>query len=166
MTSLNRVMVIAWGSRGDLQPVASLALNLKKAGRDVLVFATPPASDLIQENGIDCVVAKENVEEFVENMFGRADLSDRSIGGLTRLANFAKEYLNSSDYVATQNTDTKSALIAAQNFKPGVLVAPNLLYGPFMCIAEALQIPVATFDLQINHPTSEYPLFTMEVGRA
>ena len=69
MTSPKRVMIVAWGSRGDLQPVTSLALGLKKAGRDVLVFATPPATDLIQANGIDCVVAKENVEEFVENMF-------------------------------------------------------------------------------------------------
>jgi len=45
------------------------------------------------------VVAKENVEEFVENMFGRTDLSDRSIGGLIKLARFAKQYLNSPDYV-------------------------------------------------------------------
>ena len=59
MTSPKRVVIVAWGSRGDLQPVASLALSLKKAGRDVLVFATPPATDLIQANGIDCVVAKE-----------------------------------------------------------------------------------------------------------
>ena len=102
MTSPKRVVIVAWGSRGDLQPVASLALSLKKAGRDVLVFATPPATALIQANGIDCVVAKENVAEFVENMFGRADLSDRSIAGFIKLAKFAKEYLNSPDYVATQ----------------------------------------------------------------
>lgn len=165
MTSPKRVMIVAWGSRGDLQPVASLALRLKKAGRDVLVFATPPATDLIQDNGIDCVVAKENVAEFVENMFGRADLSDRSIGGFIKLAKFAKEYLNSPDYVAKQKADMKRALAAAQNFKPDMLVAPNLIYGPFMCIAEALQIPVVTFDLQVNHPTSEFPLFTMEVGK-
>jgi len=165
MTSPKRFMIIAWGSRGDLQPVAALALGLKKAGRDVLVFATPPATDLIQAHGIDCVVAKENVAEFVENMFGRADLSDRSIGGFIKLANFAKKYLNSQDYVATQKGDMKSALAAAQKFKPDVLVAPNLIYGPFMCIAEALKIPVVTFDLQINHPTSEFPLFTMEVGK-
>ena len=64
-------MIAAWGSRGDLQPVASLALRLKKEGRDVLVFATPPATDLFEANGIDCVIAKENIEAFVENMFGQ-----------------------------------------------------------------------------------------------
>lgn len=158
-------MIAAWGSRGDLQPVASLALCLKNAGRDVLVFATPPATDLIQVNGIDCVTAKENVEEFVENMFGLADLSDRSIRGLLKLANFAKKYLNSPDYVAKQKADMMSALAAAQTFKPDVLIVPNLFYGPYMCIAEKLQIPVITFDLQVNHPTSELPLFTMEVGK-
>jgi len=158
-------MIIAWGSRGDLQPVTSLALRLKEEGREVLVFATPPATDLLQANGIDCVGAKENVAEFVENMFGCADLSDRSIGGLIKLAKFAKAYLNSPDYVATQKADMQRALAAAQDFKPDVLVVPNLIYGPFMCIAEALHIPVVTLDLQINHPTAEYPLFTMEVGK-
>ena len=108
----------AWGSRGDLQPVASLALASKQAGRDVLVFATPPATDLIQANGIDCVVAKENVASFVENMFGQADLSDRSIGGFIKLARFAKEYLNSPDYVATQKADMTSALARRRTSSP------------------------------------------------
>jgi hypothetical protein len=64
------------------------------------------------------VVAKENVEVFVENMFGRADLSDRSISGLIRLAKFAKVYLNSADYVAThiavaiEEVTTDQAIIA------------------------------------------------------
>jgi sterol 3beta-glucosyltransferase len=165
MTSPARVMIVAWGSRGDLQPVAALASGLKALGRDVLVFATPPATDLMQANGIDCVVAEENIADFVENMFGQLDLADRSISGLVKLAKFAKAYMNSADYVATQKTDMRSALVAAQNFRPDVLVVPNLFYGPYMCIAEALQIPVVTFDLQVNHPTSEYPLFTMEMGK-
>lgn len=84
---------------------------------------------------------------------------------MLKLSKFAKEYLNSPDYVATQKADMISALAAAQSFKPDVLVVPNLFYGPYMCIAEALQIPVVTFDLQVNHPNSELPLFTMEVGK-
>lgn len=31
MTSPKRIMIVAWGSRGDLQPVASLALGLNLA---------------------------------------------------------------------------------------------------------------------------------------
>lgn len=165
MTSPKRVMIAAWGSRGDLQPVTSLAVSLKKEGRDVLVFATPPATDLIKANGIDCVIAKENISNFVENMFGKANLSDRSISGLIKLAKFAKGYLNNPDYVAMQKSDMMTALEEAKNFKPDVIVVPNLFYGPYMCIAEALNIPVVTFDLQVNHPTSEFPLFTMEVGK-
>ena len=115
MTYPKRILFAVWGSRGDLQPVASLALSLKKAGRDVLVFATPPATKLIQDNGIDCVLAKENIEVFVESMFGQVDPSDRSIGGYIKLARFAKEYLNSPDYMAMQRTDMKSALAAAKS---------------------------------------------------
>ncbi|MCP4361913.1 MAG: glycosyltransferase family 1 protein, partial [Chloroflexi bacterium] len=165
MTTPKRIMIAAWGSRGDLQPVASLALRLKEEGRDVLVFATPPATTLFEANGIECVVAQENIEAFVENMFGQANPSDRSIRGTMKLAKFGKEYLNSPDYVAMQKEDMMSAVAAAQEFKPDMLIVPNLLYGPYMCLAEALQIPVVTFDLQVNHPTSEYPLFTMEVGQ-
>jgi len=98
-------------------------------------------------------------------MFGQADLADRSIGGFIKLAKFAKEYLNSPHYVATQKADMQRALAAAQEFKPDVLIVPNLIYGPFMCIAEALHSPVVTVDLQINHRTAAYPLFTMEVGK-
>lgn len=165
MMSPKRIMIIAWGSRGDLQPVASLALGLQKDGRQVRVFATPPATDLIRANGIDCEVAEENVANFIEQLFGQVDLSDRSISGVMKLAKFAKEYLNSPEYVTTQTTDMKSALAATRRFKADLLVVPNIIYGPFMSIAEALQIPVVTYDLQVNHPTSEYPLFTMEVGK-
>jgi len=41
-----RILIAAWGSRGDLQPVTALALALKNVGRDLLVFATPPALPL------------------------------------------------------------------------------------------------------------------------
>ena len=33
-------------------------------------------------------------------------------------------------------------------------------------LAEALQVPLITFDLQANHPTGELPLMTMEVRHA
>lgn len=165
MTAPQRIMIAAWGSRGDLQPVAALALGLKAAGREVLVFATPPATALIKAQDIDCIEAQENALTFVENMFGQANPSDRSIRGTMKLARFGREYLNSPEYTAMQKEDMKTALAAAQEFQPDLLVVPNILYGPYMCMAEALNIPVVTFDLQINHPTSEYPLFTMQVGQ-
>jgi sterol 3beta-glucosyltransferase len=112
------------------------------------------------------VVAREDIAAFVEQMFGQANPSDRSIRGTLKLASFGKEYLNSPEHVAMQRDDMVRAWEAAQAFQPEVLLAPNLLYGPYMSIAEALRIPVVTFDLQVNHPTSDYPLFTMEVGKA
>ncbi len=58
-----------------------------------------------------------------------------------------------------------SALKVAQAFKPDVLITPNIIYGPFVSMAEALQKPVVTLDFQVNHPTSDFPLFTMEMGK-
>ena len=63
MTAPQRIMIIAWGSRGDLQPVTALALRLMSQGREVLVFGTPPATELLQANGVSCIAAHENVED-------------------------------------------------------------------------------------------------------
>ena len=158
-------MIAAWGSRGDLQPVAALSVKLKQMGRDVLVFATPPATDLLIENEVECIMAKENIGDFVSAMFEQVDLSDRSISGVMKLAKFAKSYLNSDSYIATQREDMIAAIEAAKSFNPDLLIVPNILYGPYMSIAELFEIPVVTFDLQTNYPTTELPLFTMEVGK-
>lgn len=165
MTLPQRIMIIAWGSRGDIQPVAALATRLLAQGRDVLVFATPPATDVLSANGIKCIEAEENVEDVIGHLFSQLNLSDRSPAGQLKLALTAKKFLDSPDYVATQESDMRRALQAAREFEPDVLLTPNVIYGPFMSIAEALRIPLVTFDLQINYPTSQYPLFTMQVDK-
>ena len=165
MTLPQRIMIIAWGSRGDIQPVTALAKRLKAQGRDVLVFATPPATDVLLDNGIECIVAGENVADVIGHLFGELDLSNRSPRGQLKLALAAKKFLDSPEYVATQEADMRRAYSAAQEFRPDLLLTPNIIYGPFMSIAEALRIPLVTFDLQINYPTSEYPLFTMQVDK-
>ena len=160
-----RVMLIAWGSRGDIQPVAALATHLKNIGREVLVFATPPSTDLLETNRVPFVAAEESIEGFVEQLFGEVDLSDRSFSGMMKLAKFGRQYINSAQYEELQRSDVKRAFEAAQEFNPDVLLVPNIVYGSYVAIAEALRIPVMTFDLQINHPTPDYPLFQMTVGK-
>lgn len=160
----DRIMILTWGTRGDMQPMLGLALGLKKAGRTVKIFATPPATDLLIKNGVDTVAAKEDIGQFIEIMFGKADPSDRSISGIYKLAKAAQTYFTSPEYVATQTEDMKTAWAIAQDYKPDLIITPNVLYGYFVCIGEALQVPVVTYDLQINHPTSEYPIFSAEVN--
>ena len=160
-----RVMLIAWGSRGDIQPVSALATHLKNIGREVLVFATPPSTDLLETYRVPFVAAEESIEGFVEQLFGEVDLSDRSFSGMMKLAKFGRQYINSAEYEELQRSDVKRAFEAAQEFNPDVLLVPNIVYGSYVAIAEALRIPVMTFDLQINHPTPDYPLFQMTVGK-
>lgn len=165
MMKPQRIMITAWGSRGDIQPITALAKELINQGREVLVFATPPATDLLENQGINYIAAQEDISDFVEEMFSKADLSDRSLSGFIKLAKFGKAFLSDPDYVATQTEDIKTAFAAAKAFKPDLLVTPNILYGYFVSMGEALQIPVVSYDLQINHPTSEYPLYTMQFGK-
>lgn len=165
MTAPERVMIIAWGSRGDIQPIVSLAVRLREEGRKVIVFATPPATDLLEAQGIDHVAARENIADFADHMFGTADLSDRSIRGLLRQIRQARTYFESPEFLDIQKADAIRVLEAARDFAPDVMIVPNTMYGPFARIAEALQVPVVTMDLQVNHPSSDYPTFIWEIDR-
>ena len=69
---VQRVMIVVWGTRGDVQPALSLALRLQGTGRKVLIFATPPGTDMAKGKGIEVVEAKENVAAFIEELFGKA----------------------------------------------------------------------------------------------
>ena len=69
---VQRAMIVVWGTRGDVQPALSLALRLKEMGRKVLIFATPPGTDMAKGKGIEVVEAKENVAAFIEELFGKA----------------------------------------------------------------------------------------------
>lgn len=115
-------MIIAWGSRGDMQPVAALALRLKSEGREVMVFATPPATHLLAEKDIDFVSAREDVAVFIKNLLGMVDISDRSMRGLIKLGRVAKAYTSNFEYVSTQNADMKDAFETARAFKPDLLI--------------------------------------------
>ena len=99
-------MIAAWGSRGDIEPVAALAGHLKDIGRDVLVFATPPATNLLESQGLPFVAAHENIETFMGKLFGEVDLSDRSLSGVIRLVKFGRKYINHPEYVQLQHHTT------------------------------------------------------------
>lgn len=166
MSTPQRIFIAAWGSRGDLQPVTVLAQQLQSQGRDVLVFGTPPATELLELAGVPHITARENVEDLLDILFTQSNLADRSARGLWRLAMAAKSHLNSPDYVATQRADMKTAYQAAQEFDPDLIICPNIIYGPYMALAEALGVKLVTYDLQINHPTADYPLFSMSMRGA
>jgi sterol 3beta-glucosyltransferase len=109
------------------------------------------------------VAARENIATFMERLFGEVDLSDRSLSGVIKLAKFGRKYINDPEYVQLQRSDVARAFKSAKEFAPDALIVPDIVYGGYVAIAEALRIPVITFGLQINHPTPDYPLFQMRV---
>ena len=56
-----------------------------------------------------------------------ADPSDRSFGGLMKLAKAAKAMQSSPEYAAMVEADMRSAWAAAERFKPDAVVAPNIM---------------------------------------
>eukprot|EP00966_Prymnesium_polylepis_P255089 5893790-Prymnesium_polylepis.1 len=91
MAPYKRVLIYAWGTRGDVQPPLALALALKGMGKEVTMFVTPPSDDIVRKAGIACVSANENVSHMFDAL-ATLDLSDMSICNLIATAKTLKAY--------------------------------------------------------------------------
>ncbi|WP_409484522.1 glycosyltransferase [Arsenicicoccus dermatophilus] len=71
-----RILLVAWGSRGDVQPFVALGLGLRAAGHEVTVAATQDFAEWIRGLGLGHAQFPVSVAELV-----RTDLGRRWLGG-------------------------------------------------------------------------------------
>lgn len=74
-----RYLLLAWGSRGDVQPFVALGLGLRAAGHEVTVAATLDFEAWIREAGLGYTDFGVSVAEL-----SRTDLGRRWLGGTSR----------------------------------------------------------------------------------
>lgn len=74
-----RYLLLAWGSRGDVQPFVALGLGLRAAGHEVTVAATLDFESWIREQGLGYTDFGVSVAEL-----SRTDLGRRWLGGTSR----------------------------------------------------------------------------------
>jgi sterol 3beta-glucosyltransferase len=163
MDSYGRVLFYCWGTRGDVQPPLALALKLRELGKEVAMFVTPPADDIVRKEGIPCTVASENIVWMLDAL-AKCDPGDTSISGLWKIMGEMKTWKGADEYKAAIQADTKAGYQLALDFKPDVIVHAGFEYGVWASVGEALGVPVVRYDLQPNYPTSEIGFFKKENG--
>ena len=67
-----RVVVLAVGSRGDVQPYVALGLGLQRAGYHVVVATHAPFRELVTERGLQFRPVGGNPREIIESEAGQA----------------------------------------------------------------------------------------------
>ena len=63
-----RVCLSTWGSRGDVEPMAALALRLRERGADVRLCAPPDFTDLATRAGVPLIPMGEPIREFLHGV--------------------------------------------------------------------------------------------------
>eukprot|EP00931_Biecheleriopsis_adriatica_P027784 TRINITY_DN16642_c0_g1_i1.p1 TRINITY_DN16642_c0_g1~~TRINITY_DN16642_c0_g1_i1.p1 ORF type:complete len:461 (-),score=79.99 TRINITY_DN16642_c0_g1_i1:64-1446(-) len=162
-SSYKRVLFYCWGTRGDIQPALALALRLKKLGKDVTMFVTPPSDDMVRKEGITCVSASESMM-WTMDALSTCDPTDNSCFGMIKMAKAVNGFKATDKYKAAIEADTKAGFELAMTFKPDVILHAGFEYGIWASLGEALGIPVVRYDLQPNYPTSQIGFFKKPNG--
>jgi len=63
-----RVLLTTWGSRGDVEPIAALAVQLRAFGAEVRVCAPPDFADLLARVGVEMVPSGQSVRTLVHGV--------------------------------------------------------------------------------------------------
>ena len=66
-----RVLLSTWGSRGDVEPLLGLAVQLQKLGAAVRVCAPPDFAESVARVGAEMVAAGQSVRALVHGKDGR-----------------------------------------------------------------------------------------------
>lgn len=142
-----RIMIIAMGSRGDVQPYVALGKGLKAAGHSVRLATHENFESLVNSHALEFYPLKGNVQAFLE------DTENRKL-------------LESGNFLAINARAAKASQRAAIDWADGGLVASrgmDLLIagvgGLFLgvSLAEKLKIPLLQAYIFPFTPTKAFP---------
>jgi len=140
-----RVLILTFGTLGDVRPFVALAKGLRAAGHDAAVCTAEGFRSLVVGAGVDYVHMGNEMLDLVQSEMPR-------MGGVS----------DALRLVSRMSAAMRSALLdqwqAACEFRPSLLVYhPKMLGG--LHIAERLQVPaVASLPLPFLTPTRAFPI--------
>jgi len=144
-----RVVIIAMGSRGDVEPYIALGKNLKKAGHYVRVISHQNFDSLINSHGLEFWAIEGNVQEIAQS----AEMSERIEKG-----NFLSVLSQMKKAAQAQAIGAiKTGVSACQGM--GMVLAG--VGGLFIAapLAEKFNIPLLQAYYIPFTPTGEFPSF-------
>ena len=151
MTS--RILLLTYGSRGDVEPFVALALGLKRTGFEVSLATAARFQDFVEGFGIAFHPLPDDALALIETPDGKAMIEGAS-GRVRRIAAGARLARQSAPINARM---MEAAWHVAGAVRPDLIVFhPKVMAAPH--IAEALRIPAAMATLQpLIVPTRAFP---------
>lgn len=122
-----RILLIAMGSRGDVQPIIALAKGLQDAGYSVAIAAGHNFKDWIESEGCDCQTFRVDMQEMMSSEAGQEWTGNssnpmREAQSMRRMLDDYSDIINEDLWQMAQNTD--------------VLVSGLATFGSVTSIAE------------------------------
>ncbi len=147
------ILIITFGSRGDVQPYVTLGKGLKAAGHTVTICTAEAFKPFVQSHGLGYGYMTGELLQLVETSEGRAAVED-TVGLFGTLKTMLKLVQKTKPLNKQMMLDSWEAAQAAE---PDLLIYhPKTLSSPH--IAEALGIPAVMALLQpLIVPTAEIP---------
>lgn len=147
------ITILTMGSRGDVQPLIALGVGLQEAGYRVRLATHANFEGAIRDRGLDFSPLSGNPQEFMQSERGQAMMQSRNpIVFVRRIAESINEILSSAlleSWNACQDTD---AIVAGSLATWGI------------DIAQKLDVPFFSANLQPSSPTSAFPISSVPQG--
>jgi sterol 3beta-glucosyltransferase len=146
-----RIVVIAPGSRGDVEPYVALSKGLTQAGHVVRLVTHEDFYALVTSHGVDCWPVEGSVQEVVQG----ADMRERLAGGkfMAVMSQMAKE----AQQRAVQFG--RVGLAACQGMELVLAGVGGVFVG--LALAERLGLPLLQAYYIPFTPTRAYPSFLL-----
>ncbi len=152
-----RLIILALGSRGDVQPYVALGHGLQAAGHEVCIATHALFEPFVRGHGLGFSLVRANPKELLEGEAGR-----RASEGN---ANPVRTYLNFVHGMSKLIVEAGIDCLAACHSADAILHSPIGWYlAPH--IAEKLQLPHMGAYIQPMHPTRAYPGFLSPSSRS
>lgn len=140
-----KIAVIAFDTRGGVQPYVALSLGLQQAGHQVTMITTAGFSDLVTSHGVSLAATTGDAEAAVRELAGAAELSARERN------RFMREQMQT-----TLGQTTAEVLAAAQGTDLVMAGIGGSLTG--RPVAEKLGVPYVDAHVQpLGPPTASFP---------
>ncbi len=150
----SRILIMTYGTRGDVEPMLALALGLKRAGMAVAIATSTRFAEWIGDYGIDALPISDDLLAMMDTPDGRM-LLEGSSSVLARIRAGVRMQRAATPINVRMMFECASA---ADEFQPDLIVYhPKMFAGPH--IAEKLAIPAVLAVFQpLFVPTADFPL--------
>jgi sterol 3beta-glucosyltransferase len=134
-----RILIIAAGSRGDVQPYVALGKGLSATGHEVRLVTTTNYELLVTSHGLDFWPVEMNMQEMVESERMRALLESGNL--LTQMAELAKMGKQSIVKLATRSLEASQGADLVMGGLSGMFVAAAIAEKTGIPLLQAHNVP-------------------------